>query len=72
MFVLDLDDIDRGTATSPELLWRESRSVWCVRVEPLWADFVGARATNYKPAPLLDATPFTAWVNNFFFSYYCC
>ncbi|KAH9641826.1 hypothetical protein HF086_001542 [Spodoptera exigua] len=58
----DLDDIERGTAMSPELLWRESRSVWCARVEPLWADFCGARATNYKPAPLLDATPLTAWL----------
>lgn len=58
----NLDDIDRGTEMSPELLWRESRSVWCARVEPLWADFCGARATNYKPAPLLDATPLTAWL----------
>ncbi|XP_037303509.1 UHRF1-binding protein 1-like isoform X1 [Manduca sexta] len=58
----NLDDIDRGTAISHELLWRENRSVWCARVEPLWADFCGARATNYKPAPLLDATPLTAWM----------
>nr|XP_012551608.1 UHRF1-binding protein 1-like isoform X1 [Bombyx mori] len=58
----NLDDVDRGTAISPELLWRENRSVWCARVEPLWADFCGARATNYKPAPLLDATPLTAWL----------
>ncbi|XP_047027376.1 UHRF1-binding protein 1-like isoform X5 [Helicoverpa zea] len=58
----NLDDIDRGTAISTELLWRENRSVWCARVEPLWADFCGARATNYKPAPLLDATPLTAWL----------
>ncbi|CAH0718971.1 unnamed protein product, partial [Brenthis ino] len=58
----NLDDIDRGTAITPELLWRESRAVWCARVEPLWADFCGARATNYKPSPLLDATPLTAWV----------
>nr|XP_032522842.1 UHRF1-binding protein 1-like isoform X1 [Danaus plexippus plexippus] len=57
-----LDDIDRGTAISPELLWRENRSIWCARVEPLWADFCGARATNYKPSPLLDATPLTAWI----------
>ncbi|CAH2219088.1 jg1273, partial [Pararge aegeria aegeria] len=58
----NLDDIDRGTAITPEMLWRESRSVWCARVEPLWADFCGARATNYKPSPLLDATPLTAWL----------
>ncbi|CAH2055660.1 unnamed protein product, partial [Iphiclides podalirius] len=57
-----LDDIERGSALAPELLWRESRAVWCARVEPLWADFCGARATNYKPAPLLDATPLTAWL----------
>lgn len=58
----NLDDIDRGTDITPELLWRENRGIWCVRVEPLWADFCGARATNYKPAPLLDATPLTAWM----------
>ncbi|XP_068622963.1 bridge-like lipid transfer protein family member 3B [Battus philenor] len=58
----NLDDIERGTAITPEMLWRENRSVWCARVEPLWADFCGARATNYKPAPLLDATPLTAWM----------
>ncbi|GBP40896.1 UHRF1-binding protein 1-like [Eumeta japonica] len=57
-----LDDIDRGTAVTSEMLWRENRSIWCLRVEPLWADFCGARATNYKPAPLLDATPLTAWI----------
>ncbi|XP_041968977.1 UHRF1-binding protein 1-like isoform X2 [Aricia agestis] len=57
-----LDDIDRGTATHGSLLWREARGVWCARAEPLWADFCGARATNYKPSPLLDATPFTAWI----------
>ncbi|XP_052749957.1 UHRF1-binding protein 1-like [Galleria mellonella] len=58
----NLDDIERGSAISSELLWRENRGVWCLRVEPLWADFCGARATNYKPAPLLDATPLTAWM----------
>ncbi|KAM3966078.1 bridge-like lipid transfer protein family member 3B [Aphomia sociella] len=58
----NLDDIDRGTAISAELLWRENRAVWCARVEPLWADFCGARATACKPAPLLDATPLTAWI----------
>ncbi|XP_072945502.1 bridge-like lipid transfer protein family member 3B [Epargyreus clarus] len=58
----NLDDIDRGTTITPELLWRENRAIWCARVEPLWADFCGARATNYKPAPLLDATPLTAWL----------
>ncbi|CAK1542504.1 unnamed protein product [Leptosia nina] len=57
-----LDDIDRGSAVTPELLWRENRSIWCARVEPLWIDFCGARATNYKPSPLLDATPLTAWM----------
>ncbi|XP_048481286.1 UHRF1-binding protein 1-like [Plutella xylostella] len=57
-----LDDIDRGTAVTPEMLWRENRSIWCARVEPLWMDFCGARATNYKPAPLLDAIPLTAWI----------
>ncbi|XP_028177792.1 uncharacterized protein LOC114365420 isoform X1 [Ostrinia furnacalis] len=58
----DLDDLERGTAITPEMLWKENRSIWCLRVEPLWADFCGVRATNYKPAPLLDATPLSAWL----------
>ncbi|XP_052744616.1 UHRF1-binding protein 1-like isoform X3 [Bicyclus anynana] len=58
----NLDDIERGADITPEMLWRENRAVWCARVEPLWADFCGARATNYKPSPLLDATPLTAWL----------
>ncbi|CAG4990381.1 unnamed protein product [Colias eurytheme] len=57
-----LDDIDRGTSITSELLWREARGIWCARAEPLWADFSGARATNYRPTPLLDATPLTAWM----------
>ncbi|XP_045487527.1 UHRF1-binding protein 1-like isoform X2 [Pieris rapae] len=57
-----LDDINRGNSVTPELLWRENRSIWCARAEPLWIDFSGAKATNYKPSPLLDATPLTAWL----------
>ncbi|XP_026492522.2 bridge-like lipid transfer protein family member 3B isoform X2 [Vanessa tameamea] len=58
----NLDDVERGAGAAAERTWRESRRVWCARVEPLWADFCGARATACKPSPLLDATPLTAWV----------
>ncbi|XP_026736263.1 UHRF1-binding protein 1-like isoform X1 [Trichoplusia ni] len=57
----NLDDVERGPGMCPELLWREARGVWCARAEPLWADCCGARALC-RPAPLLDATPLTAWI----------
>ncbi|XP_050355412.1 UHRF1-binding protein 1-like [Nymphalis io] len=58
----NLDDEQRGAGLSAQCLWRESRRVWCASAEPLWVDFCGARATGIKPAPLLDATPLTAWI----------
>ncbi|XP_045453508.1 UHRF1-binding protein 1-like [Melitaea cinxia] len=58
----NLDDVERGPVVGPESTWREARGVWCARVEPLWADFCGARAAGARPTPLLDATPLTAWI----------
>ena len=45
-----------------KLLWTESRDVWHVSLDPLWADFHGTPATDSRPIPLVDAFPFTMWL----------
>ena len=45
-----------------KLLWTESRDVWHVSLDPLWADFHGTPATESRPIPLVDAFPFTMWL----------
>ncbi|XP_022906277.1 bridge-like lipid transfer protein family member 3B isoform X2 [Onthophagus taurus] len=49
---------------SREFLWLEAKDVWCVTLDPVWAEFTGARAVGLtKPIPLLDALPVTIWVH---------
>ena len=45
-----------------KLLWTETRDVWHVSLDPLWADFHGTPATDSRPIPLVDAFPFTMWL----------
>lgn len=45
-----------------ELLWTEAKDVWCCNLEPVWGDFLGARAVGQnRPIPFLDAFPLTLW-----------
>lgn len=45
-----------------ELLWTESKDVWCCNLEPVWVDFLGARAVGQNHSvPFLDAFPLTLW-----------
>lgn len=45
-----------------ELLWTEAKDVWCCNLEPVWGDFLGARAVGQnRPVPFLDAFPLTLW-----------
>ncbi|XP_067211489.1 bridge-like lipid transfer protein family member 3B isoform X2 [Linepithema humile] len=47
---------------SRELLWTEAKDVWCCNFEPVWGDFLGARAVGQnRPVPFLDAFPLTLW-----------
>lgn len=47
---------------SKELLWTESKDIWCISLEPIWADFYGAHSVGVQRAvPLLDAFPVTLW-----------
>lgn len=34
----------------------------CVRLDPVWGDFYGARAVGSTPVPFLEAFPLTLWV----------
>lgn len=49
---------------SQELLWTEAKDVWCINLDPVWADFYGARSVgSNRPIPFLDAVPVTIWVH---------
>ena len=45
-----------------DLLWTESKDVWYVHLDPLWADFQGTPATASRPIPFVDALPATLWL----------
>ncbi|XP_050520734.1 UHRF1-binding protein 1-like [Daktulosphaira vitifoliae] len=45
-----------------ELLWIEAKDVWCIRLDPVWGDFYGARAVGSYPVPFLEAFPLTLWI----------
>lgn len=34
----------------------------CIRLDPVWGDFYGARAVGSTPVPFLEAFPLTLWV----------
>ncbi|KAK9304641.1 hypothetical protein QLX08_004066 [Tetragonisca angustula] len=45
-----------------ELLWTETKDIWCCNLEPVWGDFLGARAVGQnRPVTFLDAFPLTLW-----------
>jgi hypothetical protein len=47
---------------SRDLLWTEAKDVWFLQLEPVWAEFTGARASPGRPVPFLDAFPLTLWI----------
>lgn len=49
---------------SQEMLWTEAKDVWCINLDPVWADFYGARSVgSSRPIPFLDAVPITVWLH---------
>lgn len=45
-------------------LWVEPRDVWCIKFDPVWVDFYGARSIGPNRAiPFIDAVPITLWVH---------
>uniref|UniRef100_A0A1A9WW98 Chorein N-terminal domain-containing protein n=1 Tax=Glossina brevipalpis TaxID=37001 RepID=A0A1A9WW98_9MUSC len=46
-------------------MWSEPRDVWCIKLDPVWIDFLGARSLNANKAiPFIDAVPITLWLHS--------
>lgn len=57
-----------STTTAPNFsryaLWVEPRDVWCIKLDPIWIDFLGARSVGAnKSVPFVDAVPITFWIH---------
>ncbi|CAG9864349.1 unnamed protein product [Phyllotreta striolata] len=47
-----------------EMLWTDAKDVWCISLDPVWADFNGTRAIGMaKSVPFLDTLPVTLWLH---------
>lgn len=45
-------------------LWIEPRDVWCIKLDPIWIDFLGTRSVGQsKAVPFVDAVPITFWIH---------
>lgn len=45
-------------------LWIEPRDVWCVKLDPIWIEFLGVRSVGQnKAVPFIDAVPITFWIH---------
>lgn len=45
-------------------MWSEPRDVWCIKLDPVWIDFLGARSLGpNKSIPFVDAVPITLWLH---------
>nr|XP_016941639.1 UHRF1-binding protein 1-like isoform X5 [Drosophila suzukii] len=47
------------------VMWLEPRDVWCIKLDPVWVDFMGARSLGpNKSIPFVDAVPITLWLHS--------
>jgi hypothetical protein len=45
-------------------LWNDTRDIWCVKIDPVWIDFLGARSIGVnRSIPFIDAVPITLWIH---------
>lgn len=45
-------------------LWNDARDIWCIKIDPVWIDFVGARSIGVnRSIPFIDAVPITLWIH---------
>ncbi|XP_065072642.1 bridge-like lipid transfer protein family member 3B isoform X2 [Ochlerotatus camptorhynchus] len=68
-------DVTSGQPMSPQMqsafsnltryaMWSEPRDVWCMKLDPVWVDFYGARSVGANRAiPFVDAVPITIWLH---------
>ncbi|XP_058814862.1 bridge-like lipid transfer protein family member 3B isoform X3 [Topomyia yanbarensis] len=68
-------DVTTAQPTSPEMksvfsnltryaMWTEPRDVWCMKLDPIWADFYGAKSVGPSRAiSFIDAVPVTIWLH---------
>ncbi|XP_055713176.1 bridge-like lipid transfer protein family member 3B isoform X2 [Phlebotomus papatasi] len=53
-----------GSIMSRHALWTEPRDIWCIKLDPIWIEFFGARSVGVnKSIPFLDAVPVTLWLH---------
>lgn len=66
-------DVSSTQPNSPSLLlnqmsryalWNDTRDVWCIKIDPVWIDFLGARSIGInRSIPFIDAVPITLWIH---------
>ncbi|XP_066140854.1 bridge-like lipid transfer protein family member 3B isoform X1 [Euwallacea fornicatus] len=52
-----------GSQLKRELFWADARDVWCIFLDPVYGDFLGAQSDFNKPIPFLEAVPITIWLH---------
>ncbi|XP_020805988.1 UHRF1-binding protein 1 isoform X3 [Drosophila serrata] len=64
----DNQQLPRSASTqylSRYVMWLEPRDVWCIKLDPVWVDFLGARSLGpNKSIPFVDAVPITLWLHS--------
>ncbi|KAI5733207.1 hypothetical protein M8J76_008903 [Diaphorina citri] len=60
----DLPDNMSDILLSQELLWTESKDIWCIKLEPVWAEFhTSSDPSPHTAVPFLDNFPLTIWAH---------
>ena len=45
-------------------LWNDRRDVWCIKIDPVWIEFLGIRSIGpSRTIPFIDAVPITLWLH---------
>ncbi|KAG5675899.1 hypothetical protein PVAND_005758 [Polypedilum vanderplanki] len=45
-------------------LWNDTRDIWCIKIDPVWIEFLGVRSIGVNRAiPFVDAVPITLWIH---------
>lgn len=45
-------------------LWNDTRDIWCIKIDPVWIEFLGARSIGVNRAiTFVDAVPITLWIH---------